>query len=243
MSGPDAEANRFVSVRFTIGDDVLLFRRIEGDRLFCLAVDENNYFRVERVIGIYDAWGAEPEIIEYWGIVRFQFNSWNSFAREQTWRLGRWVYRWRRFWWRLRLRVRSVRKRVSIQRYAVLSTVNRLRAGSGVPTSWDVANAILGKDWSNERGAFERLDQVEQMLEALVDLKELRKWKSGYVVTGAGVAALSQYEEEERKHRESLWMQRWIALLTVAMLFAALLQAKVVEFPPLLKLKGPWPWQ
>lgn len=243
MSGPEAEANRYVSVRLKIGEEVLLFRRIEGDKLFCLAVDENNHFRVERVVGIYDAWGAEPEIIEYWGSVRFLFSSWDAFAHEQTWRILRFAYHWRRFWWRIRLRVRSMRKRVSIQRYAVLSTVNRLRVGSRGPTSWDVASAILGQDWTNEQGGFERLDQVEQMLEALVDLKELRKWKSGYVVTGAGVAALSQYEEEERKHRESIWMQRWIALLTVAMLFAALLQAKVVDFPPLLKFKGPWPWQ
>lgn len=243
MSGPEAAANRYVSVRIKLGGEVLLFRRIVGDQLFCLGLDQNNYFGVERVISIYDAWAAEPEIYEYWGTVQFKFQSWNDFAREQTWRFQKKVYRCRALWWRLRLRVRSTRKRVSIQRYSVLTTVNRLSSGSSAPTSWDVANAILGQDWTHEKGAFDRLDQVEEMLDALVELNELRKKKHGYVVTGAGVAALSQYEEEERKHRESIIMQRWIALLTVAMLIAALLQAKVIEFPPLMKFKGPWPWQ
>ncbi|RRU09641.1 hypothetical protein EGJ03_09385 [Stenotrophomonas maltophilia] len=243
MSGPEAEANRFVSVRFKLGEEVLLFRRIVGDQLFCLTPDDNDLFRIEKVVGIYYVWGAVPEIYEYWGTVRFEFNSWRSFAREQTWRIARGVYRCRHFWWRLRLRVRAARKRVSIQRYSVLSTVKRLKTGNSVPTAWDVANSILGQDWTNEQGAFERLDQVEEMLEALVDLKELRKKNAGYVVTGSGIAALSQYEEEERKHRESIWMQRWIAILTVVMVVAALLQAKVIEIPPMLTFKGKWPWQ
>lgn len=118
-----------------------------------------------------------------------------------------------------------------------------MRTVDKVPTSWDVANNFLGNDWTDKSDAFDRLDQIESMLDALVELGELRKNGIGYEVTGLGIATLSQYEEDERKHRESMGLQKGIRWLTFVMMIAALLQAKVIDFKPLLSLKGSWPWE
>ncbi len=205
-------------------------------------MDEEERYNVERIISLYEAWRATPKITEYWGLISFQFDSWARFEMEQKFRWERVKYFARRVRRSVRSKVESFRKQVAVERYSVISTVRRLRTDDKVPTSWDVAIKLLGNDWTDKFDAFDRLDQIESMLDALVELGELRKHGIGYEVTGKGVAALSQYEEEERKHRESMRLQSGIRWLTVVMAVAALLQAKVITIPALWTIER-WPWQ
>lgn len=239
--GNEGAAVRGVAVRFLLDGEELLFCRIDGDQVVCLGLDDEGQYGPEKVIGLYDAWNARPRITEYWGLLQFNFDNWGSFSREQTFHWMRIRHHVRRLRFALRDKVRTFKKQVAVQRYAVLNTVKRLQHDGKVPTAWDVMSKLLGEDWVDHSDAFDRLGQVEAMLDALEQLGELSKNGIGYVVTGQGIATLSQYEEEERKHRESMGLQRGIRLLTVIMALAALLQAKVVNFPPLYDIKA-WPW-
>lgn len=240
-TGPAGESVRGVSVLLRVGTDQLLYRRVENGRVVCLSLDEEGHFGPEREISIYEAWLATPQIHEYLGLVQLNFNDWESFAIEQR-------FRWRRN--RLialrivrsaRAKLDSHRKRTAVERYTVLNTVKILRVGDNHPTAWDVASKLLGQFWTDNVDAFDRLDQVEAMLDALEELGEVKKNGARYLVTGKGIASLSQYEEEERKHRESMKNQNAIRWLTVIMAVAALLQAKVINLPALLDFKAlPW---
>jgi len=240
-SGPAGAAVRGVSVMLVLDGEQLQFRRIEGESVFCLGLDDDEHFSVECCISVYDAWRAEPIITEYWGLVSFTFDNWPSYEREQLFRWERVKFVARRIRRSVRNRVAAFRKQVAVERYAVLNTVKSLKTDVRVPHSLDVAGSLLGNDWTDKLDAFDRLDQIEVMLDALVDLGELRKNGIGYEVTGKGIAALSQYEEEERKHRESMSLQKGIRWLTVVMAVAALLQARVVKFPELWTINA-WPW-
>lgn len=242
-SGEAGEAVRCISVHLTVDGKEYCFRRLDGDQVHCLALNYDEVFEEPCILGIYDVWRGKPTITEYWGLVDFRFDDWSSFAREQRWRILRLRFRLWQIWRKLSLRVESARKEVSVERYSILNAVRVLKTSERLPDSWDVAREVLGERWIDKNNAMARIDQVEDMLEALVDLQELRKEGRRYAVTGKGVAALSQYEEEERKHRESMGLQKGIRWLTLIMAAAALLQAKVVEFTPLLKWTGTWPWQ
>jgi len=204
-------------------------------------MDGEGVFGPEREISVYDAWLAKPRIEEYLGLLQLTFHDWEDFAREQR-------FRWRRN--RIlalraarsfRAKLDKHRKKTAVERYTVLNTVKTLGTGDKQPTAWDVASKLLGEFWTDNADAYDRLDQVEAMLEALEDLGELKKNGVRYLVTGKGIASLSQYEEEERKHRESMKNQNAIRWLTVIMAIAALLQAKVINLPTVLNVKA-WPW-
>lgn len=240
-SGPAGEAVRGVSVLLKVGDELLLYRRLENGRVVCLSVDEEGRFGPEREITIDEARLAKPRIVEYLGLVMLTFNDWESFARERRYHWGRNRLRILRLIRAARSKLDRHRKKTAVERYTVLNTVRSLRVGDKQPTAWDVTSRLLGQFWADNVDAFDRLDQVEAMLDALEELGEVKKNGVRYLVTGKGIASLSQYEEEERKHRESMKNQRAIRRLTVIMVIAALLQAKVINLPALLDIKA-WPW-
>ena len=185
--GQAGAAVRGVNVTLTLDDEQLRFLRVEGDRVFCLGLDDQDHYSVERIISIYDAWRADPTIVDYWGLVSFQFDSWRSFAMERKFFLERMKFVSRRLRRSLGTRVRTFRKKVAIQRHSILSTVQRMKTLEKSPNSWDVASNFLGNDWTDKSDAFDRLDQIESMLDALVELGELRKNGIGYEVTGKGM--------------------------------------------------------
>ncbi|UQY89259.1 hypothetical protein LQE85_08695 [Stenotrophomonas rhizophila] len=242
MTGPKAQQNRYVSIHFKLDGDDYIFRRIEGDRVICWRW-EGEEFGPDCDLSIYDVWRSTPLAVQFWQGYEFRFTSWTSFAREQTWRGRALFVKYRELLWWMQGAAVRFRKKVAVERFTVLNAVRNLEAEESAPGEGTVTVRLLGPDWLRHDSGRSQHMRIIAMLEALVDLQELKKVNYRYKVTGKGVAALSQYEEEERKHKEAMGLQRGIRWLTVAMAIAALLQAKVVEFPPLLKWTSAWPWQ
>jgi hypothetical protein len=202
---------------------------------------KDDSFSVRTELSLFDVWRARPEITQYWGRAEFKFNNWTSFAREQTWRFNAIAWQLISAWRKLTFSA-SYRKEVSVERYATLKTVRELSSKRDAVSSWVVCQSIVGKRWMERPDASKKLDEIETMLAALVDLQEIQKTGNGFVINGKGIASLSQYEEEERKHRESMRLQSGIKWLTGVMVIAALLQAKVINIPALWTIHR-WPWQ
>lgn len=242
MTGPKALNNRYVSIQFELDGKDYLFREVRGDTVVCWTWDGFE-FVPEEELSLYDVWRSKPLAIQFWSTFEFRFDTWEDFAREQTWRfraLGARLSELR--WWMLG-RAARFRKRVSIERFRVLEVVREMQLSESIPTDSSISVWLLGEDWMRHDAGIANHKNIQLMLKALLELQELKKEKYKYQITGAGIAALSQYEEEERKHKEAMGLQRGIRWLTVAMAIAALLQAKVVEFTPLLKWTNAWPWQ
>ncbi|WP_277381606.1 hypothetical protein [Stenotrophomonas maltophilia] len=231
-----------MTIRFNLNGTDYLFDGIDGNTIHCSEL-RGMFERRPTTLSLFEVWRSSPRIYQRWGLSEYNFNDWESFAREQTWRLRPIVSAALVVRDRLRLKFDSLRKEVALERNAVLSAVNRLMELTKYPSSWAISTEMYGSHWADRADAMDKLDRLERMLEALVELKELKKHEGCYAVTGQGIATLSKYEEEERKHRESMGLQKGIRWLTFIMMIAALLQARVIEFKPLLTLKGPWPWQ
>lgn len=80
--------------------------------------------------------------------------------------------------------------------------------------------------------------RLEFYLDSLVETGELRKVNHKYVVAGQALRAMEEHEEQERKHTESVRMQRGMFWLTVTIVVLTAVQAGLVTLPPLLDLKS-----
>ncbi|MDG3066584.1 hypothetical protein ACFQ4M_03215 [Thauera mechernichensis] len=75
-------------------------------------------------------------------------------------------------------------------------------------------------------------------LRSLVDTGELRELNGGYEVTGNALRAIEEYEEQERKHTESVKTQRKIMWLTLVIAFLTAVQAGLLKLPTIFDLSG-----
>lgn len=240
-TGEEAEKLRSVTVYFELDGAQYLFDAVRGDDVLARKLRGQQY-RDKVELSIYDVWRSKPHIIQYWGLQSFEFDTWAGFSRERAFHLSA-LQAWMKKM-RLELKDRRLqsRKAISIERFQLIRIVGDLSGrGVGRPGQGAIATELLGKQWERYQANLAPFNQMRRMLEALVELGELSSRNHTYAVTGKGVAALSQYEEEERKHKEAIALQKKIAWLTIVMALAALLQAKVIEFPPLLKFAA-WPW-
>ena len=83
--------------------------------------------------------------------------------------------------------------------------------------------------------------RLEFYLNSLVTTGELNMNGHKYVVTGQALRAIEEYEEQERKHTESVkmqWRMFWVALAVVALTGV---QAGLVKLPTLLDLSNSRP--
>lgn len=62
---------------------------------------------------------------------------------------------------------------------------------------------------------------------------DINKVNNEYVVTGKAISTMEKYEEDERRHSDSVRRQRKMVYLTVLILVAAIVQAEVIKVPTL----------
>ena len=79
-------------------------------------------------------------------------------------------------------------------------------------------------------------ERVRFYLDSLVDTGELAKVDHRYVMTGKALQAIEVYEEQERKHTESIKAQRAMFWLTMAIALLTAAQAGLIKFSTLLDL-------
>lgn len=65
----------------------------------------------------------------------------------------------------------------------------------------------------------------ELLLNSLVASDDLRREDGSYKVNPKALVTLSQWEEENRRHRDSVAQQRWIKIFTILLAIAAVIQA------------------
>ncbi len=72
------------------------------------------------------------------------------------------------------------------------------------------------------------------ILESFIDTQELRKINHHYQITGFAFKALSDFEIEQRKHKELTSTQGKLVLLTFILALVALVQSEIIRVPTLL---------
>lgn len=210
---------------------------LEGNELLCTAWDGNQYGRELR-IPISRTRLSQFSIVHFYGLAEVRYSGLIDFLLG---RLTRWPYlkiHVARFVSRINQYYFNKQKLVTHRRMELLALlVNRHLDGRGKFCTIDLMTELYSLRWVEhpDRGAAKH--QLKSYLEAMVETGELRSVDGFYYsVTGAALRTIEENEEQERKHGESVRLQRNMFWLTVAIAAFTAIQAGVIKLPTLLDL-------
>lgn len=110
----------------------------------------------------------------------------------------------------------------------------RLDTGQRVFNITDLMTRLYSLRWAIHPSADDQMNRLEYYLESLVSSGELKNENLGYALTGKAISTLEQYEEEERRHRATVNLQRLLVLLTFIIILVGLIQADVIKIPSII---------
>lgn len=218
-----------------------------GRTLECLAYDGDMYTtRLSVDISILDE--AEAEITHYRGLWNFVFNGWGEFALHHFLRIDYAHARWISIRDTLTQGLYARRDLPAADRYRVLRAVLDLQlAGRDEITCSRVMTALHSQSWYVHPQGQAQRERVEFFLDALTDTQELSLHRGvgapTYQVTGQGVASLTSFDEQERKHTETNRTQRQMFWLTLLVVVLTAIQAGLIKLPPIWDFGAPVPAQ
>ncbi len=120
------------------------------------------------------------------------------------------------------------RKVISNERVELLKDLLEMnRRENIVYVSSQIVDHKYGKDFYRHPASYEvfrSTDFMLTMLKKTEDVEETDSNPSHYIVTGKGILAITQFEEDERKHKESMAYQRWLLIVTTVLAVTGILQ-------------------
>lgn len=130
-------------------------------------------------------------------------------------------------------RMLVTKRRMDLLRFMLRDQIDRTHDGI---TPLDLMTKLYTIKWILHPSADEKQQELELYLESLVYSNDLSKVNKEYVVTGRAVATLEKYEEDERKHSESVNLQRIMVMLTILLAIFTMFQSGLVKVPTILDL-------
>lgn len=234
-SGEEGAAVDCYSTRVLRGDgDHLLVRSVAGDICNCLEWDGHS-FSIESQIRFTDLLTHPFEFTHFHGFDTITYSGWTDLALGRVFRLP-YIKAWlHSTYHRLAQGFYNQRKLVTKQRIDLLKVILSAQLnGRDEVSSLSVMSLIHSDRWYMHPQHDDEHNRVKFYLDTLVETKELIKKGIYYEITGAGVAAIELYEEQERKHGESISMQWRMFLLTMVIALLTLVQTGLVKLPPIL---------
>ena len=214
----------------------LIVESANGDMLNCLEYDGDRY-SIRTQVNFSDVVGEEFEFTHHHGLCTTTYFGWLDLALGHIFRFPYIKAKLYSIYHGLAQRLYNRRKLVTKQRIDLLRIVLAAQLdGRDKLSSLSVMSFIHTDRWylhPNHEGQHHR---VQFYLEKLAESKDLVKNGIDYQITGQGVAAIEVYEEQERKHSESISSQRRMFWLTIVIALLTLVQAGLVKLPALLDL-------
>ena len=107
----------------------------------------------------------------------------------------------------------------------------------------DLMTKLYSINWIDHPEGGEQREKLRLYLDSLVDSGDLTKSNLIYYVNSKAIMTIAKYEEEERRHMDIVKLQkkmviinRFLVLLTICIVFFAMIQAGVIKLPVLLDL-------
>ena len=97
-------------------------------------------------------------------------------------------------------------------------------------TSVSLLTLLYTQKWVFHPDKTRQLNYNELLLNSLVESKDLEKTKYGCKLSPRALVTISQYEEDQKKHRENLAQTRAMKWLTLALIIVGLTQAGVAYY-------------
>jgi hypothetical protein len=218
--------------------DPLIVESADGDTLNCLEYDGDRY-SIKSKVNFNDLLGSKFEFTHYHGLWTITYFGWLDLAFGRIFRvpyIKAWTYS---KYHSLSQGIYNRRKLVTKQRIDLLKVILDAQLnGRDKLSSLSVMSLIHTEKWYLHPNCDDQHHRIQFYLEALAETKDLVKNGIDYQITGQGIAAIERYEEQERKHSESIASQRRMFWLTIVIALLTVVQAGLVKLPPLLDLSG-----
>lgn len=214
----------------------LLVQSLSGTTLECLEWTGASFFK-ETTIELTSVPLADVTVTHFYGYSEVEYRGARDFVLGRTLRLPYLKLRTVRAVKSVDQHFFNKKKLVTKQRIDLLRLlVERRLDGHKAESPVDLMTALYSIKWVLHPERDTQKERVRFYLDSLVDTGELKMLDHSYVLTGKALQAIEVYEEQERKHTESIKAQRAMLWLTsvIALLTAA--QAGLIRFPTLLDL-------
>lgn len=123
------------------------------------------------------------------------------------------------------------KRRIELLSLLIEDQLKRPHNGIGVV---ELMSKIHSIKWVRHPDGEHQLYTLQLYLDSLEASGELRQSNSIYLVTGNGINTLERYEEQERRHKDSVKLQRIMAFLTAALLVIGAIQSRIINIPTLI---------
>jgi hypothetical protein len=161
----------------------------------------------------------------------FEYKTGIYYLKKSIRRLGKFIF--------------NKRKLVMIEIHELLRVLIDIyieKSGEGVGVV-DLMTRLYSMEWVTHPEGDAREEKVRLYLKALVESKDVVKNGTKYCILPQAILTIEKYEEEERRHKKQINLQRVLVFLTFLLAFSALLQAivimiqaKIIKFPWILDL-------
>ena len=237
-SGFRGEAVNCYVVRVFSGNDVdaLIIEASNGDKFNCLKFDGETY-SIKSQHSFADLLDRKFEFTHFHGLATTTYYGWLDFAIGTIFRIPyikTWFLNTKN---KISQYIFNSKKLITKQRIDLLKVIlDSQLNGSKIVSSHSVITLIHTSKWYLHPNWEEEHNRVKFYLDALAETKDLTKTRDDYSITGQGIAAIERYEEEERKHSESIANQHRMFWLTLAIAALTLIQAGLIKLPALIDL-------
>jgi len=218
----------FFWVRSMVGDDLVGFEW-DGSR-----------FSVQKSLDLKTLQPQNLFIAHYYGLAEVRYSGISDLA---IGRITRWPY----------TRINIVhtlnrfdqylfnkKKLITKQRIDLLKFLLQKHLDGKTPiSSLDLMVDLYSIKWVLHPDGDAQHKKVNFYLDSLVRSGELDKIDYKYSVAGAALRTIEEYEEEERKHTETVKMQRRMFWLTLVIAFLTFVQAGLIKIPTLVDFSNP----
>jgi len=234
-SGLEGESVDCFITKIEQGDDpppVVL--EISGNEFKCIAWDGTHYSR-DLTISISETKPFQFRIVHFYGLSEVRYTSLIGLLFGLV---TRWPYiriRIARAFFRVNQRYFNQKKLITRRRMDLLAfIVARQQSGVGDFDPTDLMTGLYTLRWVEHPDRSSAMRQIEFFLDAMIETGELAKGESGYRATGSALRALDEFVEQERKHGESVRLQKGMLWLSVVIAALAAIQADLIKLPTLL---------
>lgn len=214
----------------------LIVKSANGDVLECLEYDGDRY-SIEKEFKFDDLLNEKFEFRHYHGLATTTYTGWLDLALGHIFRVPYikvWLYYKRDG---IAQGLYNRRKLVTKDRIEILQAIlNAQLNGKDKLSSLTVMSIFHSDRWFLHPNKDAEHSKIKLYLDALVETNELRISDFDYQITGHGIAAIELYEEQERKHSESISSQRRMFWLTIVIALLTVVQAGLIKLPPIIDL-------
>jgi len=210
---------------------------ISGDRIAGLAWDGDSYAN-ETTLTIQEIENKNLRITHYYGLYEVTYKGIcdAAFHYATKWSYIKiWLYRKldsisQYFFNKKKL---VTKKRIELLQFMMESQLDRSHSGIKFH---QLMTDLYSINWILHPSREEQGRRLELYLDSLTQSGEISQINHEYVVTGSAISTIERYEEEERRHTEAVKLQKRMVLLTLILVFTALIQSGVIKLPLLIDL-------